>query len=168
MNSNITDIAAILGGIAALGGLAAGVWEYRRKIDLKIFREYTEKYNKIITPEISEKWNKACKSDEPKDWEELDLNLTAIAYLNLAWEEVYLHRSGMIRCNLWKIWWPEIESVLQTKFAKKMIEKHGFYHLNGLAKGEIKPPKKCEVRHVCPHFYFPICAIKRKLSGKNH
>ena len=157
MNNNITDIAAILGGIAALGGLAAGVWEYRRKIDLKIFREYTEKYNKIITPEISEKWYKACTSDDPKNWEGLDL--IAIAYLNLVWEEIYLHQTGMIRCNLWKIWWPEIESVLRTKFAGVMIKKHGFHQLKELGK--------CEMRHICPHFHFPICAIKRKLSCKN-
>ena len=127
MDMSITDTATILGGIAAVAGFCFGLWEFRRKTDLKLFRTYTEKYNQIITPEMHDRWNRACNSNDPKDWKDLDH--VAIAFFNLVWEEIYLHRAGLLRDNIWKIWKPEIESVLQTDFAEVMMEKHQFTFL---------------------------------------
>lgn len=124
---SVADIVEILGGIAAIATLVLGLWEFRRKTDLQIFLGYTEKYNSIITPKIHEQWNKACKSPHPEDWEKLDE--IAIAFLNLVWEEVYLHKTGVLRCNIWKIWLKEIKEVLDTDFGKRMMEKHGFKFL---------------------------------------
>ena len=124
---SITDIAAILGGIAAIAGLAFGLWEFRRKTDLEMFRAYTEKYNKIITPEIHDKWNKACNSENPKEWEGLDH--IAIAFLNLVWEEIYLHKTGVLRNKIWKIWFKEINEVCTKPFAEEMMAKHRFKFL---------------------------------------
>ena len=45
---SITDLAAILGGIAAIAGFGFGIWEFRRKTDLEIFRTYSEKYKKSL------------------------------------------------------------------------------------------------------------------------
>lgn len=131
----MNDIANIIATLAVAGtffGLAKGLWEFRRKTDLEMFRAYTEKYNKIIIPEIHDKWNKACKSHDPEDWKGLDH--VAIAFLNLVWEEIYLHKTGVIRRNIWQIWLPEIKTVLQTKFAAKMMHRHEFEFLEAELK----------------------------------
>jgi hypothetical protein len=133
---SITDIAAILGGIAAIAGLVFGLWEFRRKTDLEMFRAHTEKYNKIITPEIHDKWNKACNSKNPKEWEGLDH--IAIAFLNLVWEEIYLHKIGVLRNKIWKIWFKEINAVCTKPFAEEMMDKYHFQFL----KGELDELKK--------------------------
>ena len=127
MNISISEIAAIIGGLIGLAGLGIGIWEFGRKTDLEIFLAYSKKYHEIITSDNRDKWNKACKSENPKHWEGMDN--VAIEYLNLAWEEIYLHQTGVIRRNIWKIWWPEIKEVLETKFADSMMEKHDFHYL---------------------------------------
>jgi len=124
---NYADTVAILGGLAGIGGLIAGIWEFRRRTDLEIFRTYSEKYNKIITPDIHDKWNRACESSDPKDWEGLDE--IAIAYLNLVWEETYLNQTGTLQGKIWEIWLKEINEVCKTPFAKKMMKDHRFIYL---------------------------------------
>jgi hypothetical protein len=125
----ITTIATIITTIIALAAFVAGICQYRRSVNIKIFRTYADKYNEIITAEKYDKWQ-AALAGEKDDWAEL--TPTMIEYLNLIWEEFFLHKIGIMPWNLWRLWLPEIKSVLATEFAKETIDKYEFHFPNDL------------------------------------
>ena len=49
------------------------------------------------------------------------------AYLNLIWEEAYLAENGIISKTLWKIWQQEVVEVINTDFAKHIINKYKYH-----------------------------------------
>jgi hypothetical protein len=126
----ITTITAIVGTAVAVVSLANGVWQYRRKVQLEIFRTYADKYNAILTPEMYEKW-RAALNGEQQYWAEL--TPTMISYLNLIWEELFLKRDRVIDGRLWGLWLPGICHVLASDFAKVVQKSNGFHFPSDLS-----------------------------------
>jgi hypothetical protein len=122
-----TSLTAIISSIVAVVGFLFGVYQYRRNLQLSAFRVYADKYNSILTPDIYEKWSNALRPDGDKE-NRKELAPTMLAYLNLVWEEMYLVRNGVISKVLWRIWEPEIREIVNTDFAKDVIEQY-HYHL---------------------------------------
>ncbi|HKV05387.1 MAG TPA: hypothetical protein VJO53_09815 [Candidatus Acidoferrales bacterium] len=120
----LTAVATLAGTAIGLGTLATGVWQYRRKVHLEIFRVYADKYNAILTPEIYEIWLDAIRG-ERTHWG--NLTPAMIMYLNLIWEELFLARDGAIPRRLWGVWLPEIKKVLSSEFAKVVLESCEFH-----------------------------------------
>ena len=50
MMNKITIVTSMVGTVIGVGTLATGVWQYRRKIHLEIFRTYADRYNAIHFP----------------------------------------------------------------------------------------------------------------------
>jgi hypothetical protein len=120
----LATVATITGSAVAVTTLVNGVWEYRRKTHLEIFRTYTDRYNAIVTPDIYSKWQKAL-NDNREHWAELTPSM--VKYLNLVWEEFYLSRAGVIPRRLWRLWLPEIRQVLASDFAKSTMTNSNFH-----------------------------------------
>src|SRR6516165_5014028 len=120
----ISTITTIVGAATAVATLASGVWQYRRKVHLELFRAYAGLYNEIVTPDIYHKWQGALHGDREL-WTEL--TATMVTYLNLVWEEFYLSRDGMIPRRLWRLWLPEIQRVIASDFAKSTMEAYNFH-----------------------------------------
>lgn len=128
----VTVITTIVGSIVAVASLASAVLQYRRKVHLEIFREYSDRYNEIITPEILCAWQAALRGDQAR-WPEL--TQTMVKYLNLVWEEFYLSREGVIPRRLWRIWLPGIRHVLSSDFAIDTMKKYDFHFASELTCG---------------------------------
>ena len=128
----LATISTILGTIIAVATFWYGYWQYKRSVNIEIFRTYADKYNEIITAEIYDKWETAL-SGEKDDWKEL--TPTMIKYLNLIWEEFYLHESKMMPQYLWRLWLPEIKRILATEFARETIAKYRFHFPDDLTGG---------------------------------
>jgi hypothetical protein len=152
---DVATIVAIIGVAGTFAGLAKGLWEFRRKTDLEIFRVYTEKYNNIIKPENYRKWQSALDSNSVENLKDEEMEIVMIKFLNLAWEEVYLHKTGVLRCNIWKVWYPELKLVLHKKFAKEMMKRHRF---------EFLEQELADLDHKCVRSIFSRCAVKRMIS----
>ena len=121
---SITAITAVIGSVVAVGSLASGVWQYRRKVHLEIFRHYADAYNRIVTPDVYRQWQAAIEGTRDH-WHELTPKM--IDYLNLTWEEFFLSRTGVIPRRLWKLWQPEICLVLSSDFARVTMEANQFH-----------------------------------------
>lgn len=128
----LTTVTTLAGTVVGLGTLATGVWQYRRKVHLEIFRVYADKYNAILTPEIYEIWLDAIRG-ERIHWGKL--TPTMIMYLNLIWEELFLAYDGAIPRRLWRVWLPEIKHVLSSDFAKVVLESCDFHFPPELTSG---------------------------------
>lgn len=116
-----------------IGGLAAffwAVWQYFHSKSLEVFDRYCEKYNNIVTPDIIEDWNKALSlwplpKDSPVDRVTTQrLEQAMVAYLNLVWEEFYLHDEKLIRRGAWKAWRSGIGQTIKTPFALAILKKY--------------------------------------------
>jgi hypothetical protein len=125
------EIAAISAAVAATS-IAVGVWQYRRTVHRDIFRVYADKYNSILKPEAYQDWQDALKGDKGK-W--TAFKPTMIAYLNLIWEECFLAVDGTIPGRLWRLWLPEIKTVLCTEFAQEIIQQCEFHFPDELSCG---------------------------------
>lgn len=119
--------------LTPVGGLAAvfwGVWQYFHSKALDVFGRYCEKYNNIVTPDIIEDWNKALSiwplpKDSPVDRATAQrLEQAMVAYLNLVWEEFYLHDEKLIRKGAWKAWRSGIDQTIHTPFALSILRKY--------------------------------------------
>ena len=121
---NITTITTLIGSAVAVASLVNGVWQYRRKIHLEIFRTSADRDNAIVTPDVYQQWQDALNGDQ-KHWSEL--TPTMIKYLNLVWEEFFLSRGKLIPRGLWRLWLPEIRKVLASDFAKSTMKTHAFH-----------------------------------------
>ncbi len=115
---------ALLGSIAAIVSIIIGVYQFIRSNRLSIFSKYCDKYNQIIKPEIYEDWYKALKGD--KDLQ-VKLEPQMIAYLNLAWEELFLFEDKLISKKLWDHWKPEIKETLSSSFAQEIMKKYDYH-----------------------------------------
>ena len=120
----LTTIASLIGTIIAVTAFVVGIWQYRRSVNIEIFRTYADKYNEIITAENYDNWQ-AALAGEKDFWAEL--TPTIIKYLNLIWEEFYLYDSGIMPPYLWRLWLPEIKNTLATEFAIETIDKYEFH-----------------------------------------
>lgn len=124
---NACDILIPLAGVFAFFW---GVWQYFHSKSLDVFDRYCEKYNNIVTPDIIEDWQKALSLwplpvDSPGDRATAQrLEQTMVAYLNLVWEEFYLHDEKLIRKGTWKAWRSGIDETINTKFAKSILKKY--------------------------------------------
>ena len=120
----LTTLITVITTMIAVGGFLAGIYQYRRTVQLNTFRLYADKYNSIITPAILDKWTKAL-GGEDENWAEL--TPTMIAYLNLIWEEYYLSRNGIISKSLWRIWRPTVNRIINTGFARQVMTRYHYY-----------------------------------------
>jgi hypothetical protein len=121
---NITIATTTIGSIVAVSTLVNGVWQYRRKVPLEIFRTYADRYSVILPPERYDVWHAALKGDQER-WPEL--TPTMINYLNLVWEEFFLSQQGVIPRKLWRLWLPQIRNVLSTEFARTVMATYNFH-----------------------------------------
>jgi hypothetical protein len=119
--------------LTPFGCLAAffwGVWQYFHSKSLDVFDRYCEKYNRIVTPEIWDDWTKALKQwplDDKTPGNKVliqQLERAMLAYLNLVWEEFYLHDEGLIRKGAWKAWRSCIDKTIHTDFACSVLMKY--------------------------------------------
>ena len=129
--TELTTVTTIVATIIAVASFASGVSQYRRKIHLEIFRAYADRYNSIVSPDLYERWQLALNG-EREHWPEL--TETMVKYLNLTWEEFYLSRDGLIPRKLWKLWLPEIQRVLNSDFAKSVIERYDFHFTDDIMR----------------------------------
>ena len=129
ITAHIEKFKPIIDCLVPVGGLAAlfwGVWQYFHGKALDIFDRYCGKYNNIVTPELLPEWNAALKS-----WSDADLNegnqhleRAMATYLNLVWEEFYLHDEGLIRKRAWEAWRSGIDQTIHTEFARSVLRKY--------------------------------------------
>jgi len=117
------EIAAVSAAVAA-AAVAVSAWQYRRTVHRETFRVYADKYNSILKPEIYREWLEALNGDQAK-WDRM--RPTMIAYLNLVWEEQFLASDRTIPRHLWKLWRPEIRTVLCTEFARQVSKECQFH-----------------------------------------
>jgi hypothetical protein len=115
---------ALLGSMAAIISIIAGVYQFARSNRLSIFSKYCDKYNQIVKPEIYEDWVKALKGD--KDLQ-IKLEPQMIAYLNLVWEELFLLEDKLISKKLWNHWNREIKETLSSSFAQDVMNKYDYH-----------------------------------------
>ena len=115
----ISDIILPIGGLIAF---FLGVWQYFHSKSLDVFDRYCEKYNSIITPAILKDWNEALEHWPPIESAKKEtLENAMLAYLNLVWEEFYLHDEGLIRKGAWKAWRTGIDQTIKTEFARSVL-----------------------------------------------
>jgi hypothetical protein len=119
----LASITTIVGAAVGLATLANTAWQYRRKVQLEIFRTYADRYNAIIPPEIYAKWDAAIKGEQ-QYW--TDLEPTMIKYLNLILEETFLLKEGVINRRLWRLWLPDICRVVSSDFANTVGKANTF------------------------------------------
>jgi hypothetical protein len=129
---SITNLVTVLGVAIGATSIAIAVYQYRRTVHRDIFRVYADKYDSILQPEIYPLWQEALAGDD-KHWERL--TPVMIAYLNLIWEECYLVSDGVIPNQLWDLWWPEIQKVLCSDFARQIIRNCDFHFPENLTRG---------------------------------
>jgi hypothetical protein len=114
--------------LTPLGALVAffwGIWQHFHSKSLQVFEKYCKKYNAIVTPDILERWNNALSNWPPKEVDsERCLERAMLSYLNLVWEEFYLHDEGLIRKGTWKAWRSGIDQTMHTTFARDVLRKH--------------------------------------------
>ena len=121
--NKIAIVSSIIGTTIGLATLATGVWQYRRKIHLEIFRTYADRYNAILPPEFYSVWHEALQGRRER-WAEATPIM--IKYLNLVWEEYFLSQQRLIPRRLWRLWSPEIDVVLSTEFARETMKVYNF------------------------------------------
>ncbi len=121
---SFTTITTLISTIIAVAAFVVGMLQYRRSVHIDIFRKYADKYNSIIIADKYDNWQAALTGDKDT-WAEL--TPTMIQYLNLIWEEFFLLQSRIMPRYLWRLWLPEIKSVLATEFAKETIAKYDFH-----------------------------------------
>jgi len=127
--TNLEQLKTCIELLVPVGGLAAffwGVWQYFHGKALDVFDRYCEKYNSIVTPELLPEWDAALKSWSDNQLNEMNRHLeyAMVAYLNLVWEEFYLHDEGLIRRGAWKAWRSGIDQTIHIEFARSVLRKY--------------------------------------------
>lgn len=163
--------------LVPVGDLAAffwGVWQYFHGKALDVFDRYCEKYNSIVTPDIIENWNKALSRwplpiDSPADRVTAQrLEQAMVAYLNLVWEEFYLHDEGLIRRGAWKAWRSGIDQTIRSEFACSVLRKYRdhFSEFDHEAYGRIAAALKMKPLGPDNTAYGPLSAGWHRLFSK--
>lgn len=114
----LENLIDILGIVVAGAGIFLSVRQYIRSKQLEIFSTYVGRYNSIVRPEIYDKWQAAVFENNEDYWEELQPVM--IAYLNLVWEEAHLRKNNLISQDIWEIWKPKIQEIIESRFAEKI------------------------------------------------
>ena len=62
--ATLSTITTILGTIIAVATFWYGYWQYKRSVNIEIFRTYADKYNEIIIAEKYDKWEAALSGEK--------------------------------------------------------------------------------------------------------
>lgn len=114
----------IVGMAAGLVGIWMTYWNYVSSKRLEIFQVYTEKFNAIITPEDTQWWSMAMRDEPIPAALQNHAEHKMLQYLNLVWEEFYLHSERLISRKLWQLWLPNVVFVLNTEFCQQVFTQH--------------------------------------------
>jgi hypothetical protein len=113
------QIATVISLLLTAGALLFGIWSFYRQMNCKLFLTYTERFEAIMGSFPPGALESRLRLGEQFPQRGEQLSLCILRYLNLCYEEFFLHQHGYLSKKIWLIWKEEIERMLRSPLLRR-------------------------------------------------